>query len=376
MELKSINYSQILTDIGIVQSESGHRIDFDSTEFKRYIITSIRRLYSTEIEGIFARTVKMRILVQLKNLISSNEQLDEIKEAIANAHDLLVDVGEIVRVETEDVLEKFRSQLSMYVLLSASERDKNSRALLLGPCLRLESRKIPPSITLDESTGLRYLKGDSQDLTNFLSSIDLYSISLDQWRGYPPTFTQAELLSLVMNKLLQARDSREIEDLQVFEKGHHRYFNRRLRPLKKSDSGVFAARRVAEYGADICFVVFVQNGICKKIISLPISDIAENEKDCERLLISALDFESGHPAEITVEKVLYQNKFDFVAINFFIPPVSWMLKFLMASGNQLPRPSKGALFTFAIPNEMMNGILEQLKKDMFLELSSEGNYER
>lgn len=369
MELKSIKYSQLLTDFGIQQTASGNQIDFESAEFRKYLISSIRRLYSTETEGIFARTVKMRILSQLKNLLPSNAQLDEMKEAIADAHDLLVDVGEIVRVETDDVLEKYRSQLSMYVLLSASDRDKNSRALLLGPCWSLESSKTPQSISLDESTGLRYLKGDSQDLADFLTSINLFSISLEQWRGYPPTFSHTELLSLVMNKLLQARDSREIDDLQVFEKGHQRYFTKRLRPLKKGDNGVFVARRVAEYGADICFVVFVQSGICKKIISLPIPEIAENEKDCERLLISALDLESGSPTKISVEKIMYQNKFDFAAINFYIPPVSWMLKFLIASGNQLPRPNKGALFTFAVPSEIKDGILEQLKKDMFLELS-------
>ena len=369
MELKSIKYSQLLTDLGIQQTASGNQIDFESAEFKKYLITSIRRLYSTEIEGVFARTVKMRILSQLKNLLSTNAQLNEIKEAVADAHDLLVDVGEIVRVDSDDVLEKYRSQLSMYVLLSASARDKNSRALLLGPCWSLENAEIPQQISLDDSTGLRFLKGETQDLANFLSSIHLYSISLEQWRGYPPMFSNEELLSLVMNKLLQARDSREIDDLQVFEKGHQRYFTKRLRPLKKSDNGVFVARRVAEYGADICFVVFVQNGICKKIISLPIPEIAENEKDCERLLISALDFESGSPTKISVEKVMYQNKFDFTAINFYIPPVSWMLKFLIASGNQLPRPNKGALFTFAVPSEIKDGILEQLKKDMYLELS-------
>ncbi len=368
MELKSIKYSQLLSDLGIAQTASGNQIDFESAEFRKYLINSIRRLYSTEIEGVFARTVKMRILSQLKNLLSSNAQLDEMKEAIADAHDLLVDVGEIVRVETDDVLEKYRSQLSMYVPLSASARDKNSRALLLGPCWSVESSEIPKSISLDESTGLRYLKGDSQALVNFLTSINLFPISLEQWRGYPPTFSNEELISLIMNKLLQVRDSREIDDLHVFEKGHQRYFTKRLRPLKKDDNGVFVARRVAEYGADICFVVFAQNGICKKIISLPVHEIAENEKDCERLLISALDFESGNPSKIVVEKIMYQNKFDFVAINFFIPPVSWMLKFLIASGNQLPRPNKGALFTFAIPSEIKDGILEQLKKDMFLEL--------
>ena len=66
---------------------------------------------------------------------------------------------------------------------------------------------------------------------------------------------------------------------------------------------------------------------------------------------------------------MYQKKFDFVALNFYIPPVSWMLKFLIALGNQLPRPNKGALFTFAVPGEIKDGILDQLKKDMFLELS-------
>jgi len=369
MELKPFKYTQLLADLGIQQTASGNQIDFESAEFKKYLLSSIRRLYSTEIEGVFARSVKIRILSQLKNLLSSNVQFEEMKEAIADAHDLLVDVGEIVRVETDEVLERYRSQLSMYVLLSASARDKNSRALLLGPCWSLESSEIPQSISFDDSTGLRYLKGDSQDLANFLSSIHLYSISLDQWRGYPPTFSHVELLSVVMNKLLQSRDSREIDDLQVFEKGHQRYFTKRLRPLKKSDSGVFVARRVAEYGADICFIVFVQNGVCKKIISLPIPEIAENEKDCERLLISALDAESGSPTKIQIEKIMYQNKFDFVAINFYIPPVSWMLKFLIASGNQLPRPNKGALFTFAIPSEIKDGILDQLKKDMFLELS-------
>ena len=369
MELKSIKYSQILTELGIQQTTSGNQIDFEAPEFQRYLLTSIRRLYSTEIEGVFARTVKMRILGQLKNLLSSNAQLDEIKEAIANAHDLLVGVGELVKVDSDDVLEKYRSQLSMYVLLSASARDKNSRALLLGPCWSLDITAIPQHMSLDDSTGLRFLKGETQDLVNFLSSVNLHSISLEQWRGYPPTFSNDELLHLVMNKLLQTRDSREIDDLQVFEKGHQRYFTKRLRPLKKSDNGVFVARRVADYGADICFVVFVQNGICKKIISLPIPEIAENEKDCERLLISALDFESGRPTKISVEKIMYQNKFDFTAINFYIPPVSWMLKFLIASGNQLPRPSKGALFTFAVPSEIKDGILEQLKKDMFLELS-------
>jgi hypothetical protein len=369
MDLKSINYSQLLADLGIQQTSSGNQIDFESAEFKKYLINSTRRLYSTEIEGLFARNVKTRILSQLKNLLSSNAQLDEIKEAISDAHDLLVDVGEIVRIDTDDTLEKYRPQLSMYVLLSPSARDKNSRALLLGPCWSLESSEIPQSINLEDSTGLRYLKGEAQELVSFLSSIQLHSISLQQWRGYPPTFSHAEILSLVMNKLLQARDSREIDDLQVFEKGHQRYFTKRLRPLKKSDSGVFVARRVAEYGADICFVVLVQNGICKKIISLPIPEIAQNEKDCERLLISALDFESGSPTKIAVEKIMYQGKFDFVAINFYIPPVSWMRKFLIASGNQLPRPSKGALFTFAVPGEIKDGILDQLKMDMFLELS-------
>ena len=113
MELRSIKYSQLLADLGIQQTASGNQIDFESAEFSKYLISSIRRLYSTETEGIFARTVKMRILSQLKNLLSSNAQLDEMKEAIADAHDLLVDVGEIVRVETDDLLEKYRSQLSM-----------------------------------------------------------------------------------------------------------------------------------------------------------------------------------------------------------------------------------------------------------------------
>jgi hypothetical protein len=368
MEIRAINYSELLVDLGIEQTETGNLIDFESSKFRRYLIASIRRLYSTETEGIFARTVKIRILNQLKNLLPSSAQLDQIREAIADAHDLLVDVGEIVRVESDDALEKYRSQLSMYVLLSASARDKNSRALLLGPCWSLESVEIPNSITIDDSTGLRFLKGELSELTSFLSSVKLHSIPFEQWRGYPPTFLSDQLLSLVMDKLLQSRESREVRDLRVFEKGHQRYFTKRLRPLKESDNGVFVARRVAEYGADICFVVLVQNGICRKIISLPITEIADNEKDCERLLISVLDFEFGSPTRITVDKIMFQNKFDFAAINFFIPPISWMLKFLIASGNQLPRPNKGALFSFAVPSEDMDGILKQIKKDMFLEV--------
>ena len=35
MDLKSINYSQLLADLGIQQTSSGNQIDFESAEFKK-----------------------------------------------------------------------------------------------------------------------------------------------------------------------------------------------------------------------------------------------------------------------------------------------------------------------------------------------------
>lgn len=370
MELKAVSANQLLLELGFGSAQTSQAIDFENDSVGKFIISTIRNMYACSDNGVFERTVKMRTLNHIKFFVPLQDQEHRLSELIKDAHDLLEDIGEIVQVDSEDSLRRFRSQISMYVLLPATTRDKLTKALLLGPCWSLQGSNLPPGVVLENETGLRYLRGNQEDLESFLQSISIYSIPFEQWRGYPPLLTPSELVNILMTKLLASRDTRRSDDLKIIDKGHQKYFKSRIRLPKATDNGIFAVRKSAEYGAEVSLVGLFQNGVCRKLVSLPIEEITNNERDCERLIVTALDLEVGAPSRISVSGPLkYRNFFDFTFVNFFVPPVSWVKKMLLGYGYVLPKPKEGALTTYAVPWELKDTIVNQVARDMFSQVN-------
>ena len=370
MELSAISANQLLLELGFGSTQTSTALDLENDSVSKFIISTIRNMYACSEAGMFERTVKMRTLNHIKFFVPLQDQEQRLSELIKDAHDLLEDIGEIVQVDSDDSLRRFRSQISMYVLLPTTTRDKLTKALLLGPCWSLQGSDLPPNLVFENETGLRYLRGGNEDLVTFLQSINIYSIPFEQWRGYPPLLNSSELVTLLMTKLLAARDTRATDDLKIIEKGHQKYFKSRIRSPKTTDNGIFAVRKSAEYGADVSLVGLFQNGVCRKLVSLPINEITDNERDCERLIVTALDLEVGAPSRIHVSGPLkHRNFFDFAFVNFFVPPVSWVKKMLLGYGYVLPKPRDGALTTFAVPWELKDTLVDQVARDMFSQVN-------
>ena len=369
MELESLSTADFSSELGLIALKSIGSHDAQNEIFTRYLISTIRKQYACSDTGMYERTVKVRVFNHLKFFLKDQEELEKLNEWIADAHELLEDIGEIVQVESDESLKRFRSQISMYVMLPATTRDRFTKALLLGPCWSLKSDSIPETIQYEDESGLRYLKGSPENLVSFLDSIEIYSIPFDQWRGYPPKYDSNQLIQIVTSELLAEQDSREVKEFKIVSKGHQKYFRKRIRNPKSSDNGLFIVRKAADYGSDIPLVALLQNGTCRKIISLPLERITNGERDCERLIISALDVDSGEPGVITVSgPQKYRNFFDYAFISFYIPPVTWVKRLLLGYGHVLSKAREGALTTFAIPWELKDNIVDQVARDMFLKV--------
>jgi hypothetical protein len=343
-------------------------LDIESGEFKRFIVNCIRNFYSGSGDGALARSIKKQVFDYLGNFIDTTNLAEDLKETISELHDLLATLGELVQLPNEVYLTKFRIQLPMYVVVSRNSKDESIRTMLFGPSWIYESRELTRGLTYNDESGVRYLSGTEVAVSEYFEDFNLASISNDQWRGYPRIHTREEILLEATKSLLDHETSREIEDLQIIEKGHKNYFRGRFRKPKKFDSGIFVARRVQEYGSEGSYIARIIDGKCTHIRALPIESIASSERDCEFLIVSAFDSEVTQPGYVKVDgPLLDKGRFNFFHISFYMPPVSWLQKFLMSVGNQVPKPRKGALITYALPSESLETALEQVEHDMFLQ---------
>jgi hypothetical protein len=310
----------------------------------------------------------MKLLRHLQNVIQVDGQKIEITNQINKANDLLRDIGEIVRINNGNYFETCRSQISMYVELPKSLGDSFSKVLLLGPCWKFSKLGIPAELTFDESAGLRFLSGEAIPLENFLRSIDLYPIPFEQWRGYPKSFSAKQVIEILRDKLSAAENYISTSDLLIFERGHKKFYLGRKRTLNRSDDGIFVAFLPGDYGSEVSFVVNIHAGEIQSMVSLPIEEICDNEKDCQRLIMSALDSSYGSPSLIREEKIYVANEMQHVALSFYMPPVSWLQKTLLAWGTLSSNKSKGSLFTYVMSESSKNGIVQTARNDMFLEI--------
>jgi hypothetical protein len=368
MEIKIIDECDVFEVIGMSKTANGIDFDVESLAFNKYLIESLRNIYGIQPDGIECRTAKTKLLRHLQNVIHIDSQKIEIANQISKANDLLRDIGEIVRIDNGNYFETCRSQISMYVELPGSTGDDFSKVLLLGPCWKFSRLGIPAELTFDESMGLRYLSGETIRLKNFLGSIDLYPLPFEQWRGYPKAFSDKRIIEILGDKLSAVKNHSSTRDLLVFERGHQEFYLGRKRSLKRSDDGIFVAVLPGEYGSEVSFVVKINAGEVQSMVSLPIEEICDSEKDCHRLLIAALDSTYGSPSLIREEKVYVANEIQHVALSFYMPPVSWLQKTLLAWGTLSRNKSRGSLFTYAISESSRDSIVQTALSDMFLEI--------
>ena len=355
----------------------------DFGEFRTLITNSLRNIYALESEGLLPRTVRKRVYDQIargQNL-EGVEQI--LKQLIEECHDYLRQIGELVEIESEMNPRRFRLSPPTFVVLAEDFNQDMIRCLLLGPQWNFPFPTSKGKVILEENEGTRFIVGDASDAQAYFANCGIAQLSFEQWTNFSPRFTPLEVLQLARDTLTNSQ-SRAITilDFKILEKGHHGFFKRRQRPVKKNENGMYLVRQPHEYGGDGSYLGLFDNGTCTHLISLPIAALGSTERDSERLILLAMDVLEGNASKVKVDgpKRIFVRRFDknsdqvvsaqqlnYYDISLYVPPMEWVLKYLLSVGTPTDR-AKGALLTFTIHADSLQAVLSRLATDMFLEV--------
>jgi hypothetical protein len=196
-----------------------------------------------------------------------------------------------------------------------------------------------------------------------LAASELLEFSAEQWSLAPRPDPAGDVVEQHIKRLQAAGPSGDLEGLRLIDPSAPvTYYRGRWRPPKKGDRGHYIARRPQVFGADLwCFASLI-DGICVKLIDLPLGASLAPAADEAWRTQAALDAIAGHPQRVHVQG---KGATDPVLIDFYSPLPSWSQRRLDVVGTAMPR-SRGALFSYSVPKEELGEELRFLREMLWM----------
>lgn len=292
------------------------------------------------------------------------EFTDDARAELEALVDLLVSYGDLLELELDDdqcaATRLFLGPPSYIV------RDTGT-CLLLGvrpEGAPLVSEELLKSIEY-EGHVRRVRAADEQRTREVLHIEGLVELQLDQWLKPPRYSTPADLLAIYQARLETAPAAYEVEGLRVIDPASAvTYYKGRWRPPKRTDRGLFVARRPRAFGADLWCVALIGEGSVR-IIDLPLQSGLSRGSDEAWRLQAALDVLAGQSQRLRTRAGARPEE---VVLDFFSPLPSWLQRRLDLFGTPLIG-GRGVLFSYAMPQAEVEEELEFLKAMMWLDIT-------
>lgn len=226
----------------------------------------------------------------------------------------------------------------------------------------LLSDDVMPAVAHDGHVRVLTLGGD-ESAVGTLTNEGLLPVAIEQWLHAPRPATARELLEFYDVRLSAAGPGGEIESPRVLDPTTKpTYYSGRWRPLKRSDSGRFVARRPQAFGAELWCYMEVNDGEPRRLVDLPVESALARGADEAWRLQAAIDSLAARPQSVRVSA---SARREWSVLDLFSPLPSWAQRRLDILGTPLLRP-KGALFSYALPSEELTEELAALNESMWI----------
>jgi hypothetical protein len=276
------------------------------------------------------------------------------RERIAETLDLLVGVGDLLELRHE----AGRSTRLLFLGPPSFVERQPGEYLLLGVRpfgTPLVDSEIAGEVEPEAHT--RMVRLDAGEAAEQLVRGGLHEVSADRWASGPRKEHPADLLQRISLKLDAAGPSGDIAELQVLDPTKPvRFYTRRWRAPKPSDTGTFLARRPQAYGADLWCAVRMEDGTPQKLVEFPTDDPLLPGRDEAWRMQMAIDAIREVPQ---VFRVSPSQHSEASVLSFFSPLPGFAERRLELAGLPLPDAPK-ALFAFRVPTAVVDDLVTYL----------------
>ena len=364
MGIEKLRPDQVMADAVTNLGFPADSVDLDTPEA---LAALIRRAAS------FHCPVTPRALVRiveesLAGLVSEM-QVSDGESVVRAMLDDLIGYGDLVEAAIEETNSLMSHKMvflahPMYIMIS-------ERHLLLGGVradgLPLVEDSLNERIYYYNHARMLILE-PSENPERLLGTLGIQKVTKEQWLNLPETTTPTDLVQIYTKRLSAVDSFGQIEEVQILDQSKSvRFYRGRWRSPTTNDEGTFVGRRPLLYGADQWCYCELAGGSVVRFIDLPALHRLDRGCDEAWRLQAAIDSISGTPQFVRV----VPNKMDDGAEFHFSSPIpSWAQRRLDAVGQPLGRRS-GSLFSYKVPESLVDKELAFLQEEMWLERKDE-----
>jgi hypothetical protein len=316
------------------------QFDVHAPEF----LAAIVRAAAVTLTPCTRRELRAYVLRHLLPLAPDHPWREEIREAV----EMLVALGDLVEVPDED---QETGRAALYLAPNSFVELSDGVFILLGGYEDVSS--IIPEASearLTYAWYTRRLEACNADvIRNTLLDFGFLNLRSDFWLKSPDLISAGDHLRRydVVLSQIEIRPT-HIEDASILDcAADVRRYSRRWSPLQ-NHKGRFVARRPQAYGSPLWCYMQVDNGSVLRHIDLPHFERRWMAYDEAWHLQLALDSTNGNPQQFSVNS---SSETGTCIVDIYAPIPSWAVRRWNSLGS--PRESKGAWFSFAIPEQLL-----------------------
>lgn len=293
---------------------------------------------------------------------------DETQSELETTLNTIVAYGDLLELVVQDEAR----QRQLFLGPPAFVRRASGACLLLG--VRADGTPLlsdGPMVRVEyEGHARRLPQGDP--MAERLVEEGLLELQVDQWLRTPRSHSAVEHLAEYASRVSAVGESGVIEGVRVVDPGQPpTYYRGRWREPKKSDTGLFVARRPQGYGAELWCLLEVVSGEVRRGVDLPLGiEVSPGADDGWRLQ-AAMDSVNGTPQRFAVRRAAYAGT---SVLDLFSPLPSWAQRRLDVIGTPIVR-SRGALLSFTVPSAEVSEEIAFLEEMMWMtDRTTEGDF--
>jgi hypothetical protein len=290
---------------------------------------------------------------------------EETHSELETALDAMVAVGDLLEVPAQDDIR----QRQLFLGPPAFVRRDSGLCLIFG--IRADGMPLVSddlAMRVEHEDHVRLLRS-GESLTERLAQEGLIELRADQWLKSPPAESAAQHLEDYKARLGAMGDSGPLDGVRLIDPTRPpTFYKGRWREPKKTDSGLFVARRPQGYGAELWCVVEVVEGDVRRGIDLPPGFEIAAGADYAWRLQAAIDSLDGTPQRFALRPGSHGS----AVLDLFSPVPSWVRRRLDVVATPIVR-SRAALFSYGVPSGEVEEEVAFLKEMMWMaERSAEG----
>lgn len=278
------------------------------------------------------------------------------RERCRGVLDEIVAHGDLV--ESEDISSNTGNRL-LYLAPPFFVRLNKKQALILGIAPDgVES--VPEGVGITLRGVKRVIDGiDDPSLIQEMTLAGIEELPYSVWSQSPDSKSFEDVISQFDQLIYNQPDCGDIEGLRVlrWDTPNRWYLKRWDNPGQLS--GHYLARRPRKYGADLWCYVYLENGVAKKLVDLPIGRTVDRGCDQAWRLQCAVDAYHGAPQQYAVSA----SGDSKVRVTIHIPPPAWLLRRWECVGT---RP-EGGVFVFDFDEQVADVETRLLEQELWME---------